>query len=407
MKIAAINIVPNGSTGKIMLQIANTVNRHGHVTKTYTPIRYVKGKKEKTQNIANHFYWGSRFESFFHYYAGSLFGKNGMYSKKGTRQLIKDLKLFNPDIIHLHNIHAYCINLSMLFSYIKKSNTKVIWTLHDCWSFTGHCPHFTIAKCEKWKTGCHHCPQPEVYPKMYLDASKKMYRLKKKWFTGIEDMTLVTPSKWLGGLVKQSFMNDYPLRVINNGIDLSVFKPTESDFRKKYNIPEEKKILLGVSFGWGYRKGLDVFTTLSERLNREKYQIVLVGTNDRVDQKLPDNIISIHQTNNQKELAEIYTAADLFINPTREDTYPTVNMEALACGTPILTFNTGGSPEIIDDTCGSVVETDDINTMEKEIIRICNDTPYSKEACLKRATEFDMYDRFKEYVKLYEEVNNK
>jgi glycosyltransferase involved in cell wall biosynthesis len=293
----------------------------------------------------------------------------------------------------------------MLFYYIKESKVKVVWTLHDCWSFTGHCPYFTIAKCDKWKTGCHHCPQPEIYPKMYLDTSKQMYNLKKSWFTGIEDMTIATPSKWLGDLVKESFLKDYPIKVINNGIDLSVFTPRESNFRSRYGL-ENKKILLGVSFDWGYRKGLDVFIELSKRLDPEKYQIVLVGTNKMVDEQLPGNILSIHGTENQIQLAEIYTAADLFVNPTREEVLGLVNIESLACTTPVLTFRTGGSPECIDSTCGSVVEVDDVDALEKEILRICQDNPYSKEACLERAKNFDMYDRFKEYIKLYENTSH-
>ena len=402
MRIAEINMVHNGSTGKIMLQVAKVARKNGDAVKTYSPIRFARGKKLTFPEIDEHLYWGTRAESCFHYYVGTLLGKNGMFSRRGTKQIIKDLEFFNPDIIHLHNLHAYCINLPMLFNYIKKNRIKVIWTLHDCWAFTGHCPHFVIAKCDRWKTGCHHCPQPRVYPKMYIDTSKKMYELKKEWFCGVEDMTIVTPSQWLADLVKQSFLKDYPVKVINNGIDLSIFKPTKSDFRKKYGL-ENKKVVLGVSFGWGYRKGLDVFVELSKRLS-DDYRIVLVGTDANTDANLPENIISIHRTDNQTELAKIYSAADVFVIPTREENYPTVNMEAIACGTPVVTFRTGGSPEIVDESCGSVVEVDDVDAIEKEIIRICEEKPYSESACLERAKTFDMNDRFEEYVELYGEV---
>ena len=216
-------------------------------------------------------------------------------------------------------------------------------------------------------------------------------------------MTIVTPSQWLADLVKESFLAEYPVKVIHNGIDLSVFQPTENDFREKYGL-QNKKIILGVAFGWGERKGLDVFVELAKRLDCEQYQIVLVGTDDSVDKQLPTNIISIHRTQNQTELAKIYTAADLFVNPTREENYPTVNMESLACGTPVLTFRTGGSPEIIDETCGAVVACDDVNGLEKEILRIFEQVPFSEDDCLKRATRFDMQDRFKEYVSLYDTV---
>jgi glycosyltransferase involved in cell wall biosynthesis len=204
-------------------------------------------------------------------------------------------------------------------------------------------------------------------------------------------------------LVGESFLKNFPIEVINNGIDLTVFAPKKSNFRETYKLGD-KKIVLGVAMLWSLAKGIDVFVRLAKSLP-EDYKIVLIGTNEDVDKMLPENIISIHRTQNQQELAEIYTAADVFVNPTREDTYPTVNMEALACGTPVLTFRTGGSPEMLDETCGSVVECDDIGALEKEIIRICTEKPYTAEACLQKAKEFDKNERFKEYVELYERVD--
>ena len=303
-------------------------------------------------------------------------------------------------VINLHILHNWNINLPMLFDYIKKNNIKTVWTFHDCWAFTGQCPYFDSVKCEKWKSGCFECPQYRQYPGAYVDKTEKMHKLKKDWFTGVNRMTVVTPSAWLGELTKESFLKDYCVKVINNGIDLEIFKPTESDFREKYNIGN-KKIVLGVAFDWGKRKGLDVFQELAKRLPSD-YQIVLVGTDDNIDKTLPKNIISIHRTANQKELAEIYSTSDVFANPTREDNFPTVNMESLACGTPVVTFKTGGSPECIDENCGTVVDVDDVDTMEKEIIRVCEEKPFSKEACITRAKQFDRNDKFKEYVELFE-----
>lgn len=402
MKIAQINITTGGSTGHIMLNIATVARENGFDSRTYSPVRFSRNGKISFPDIDGHTYWGSKFESFVHYYLGQLLGKNGVLSYRGTKELVKDLEQFKPDIIHLHNIHAFCINLPLLFRYIHKNNVKVIWTLHDCWSFTGNCPHFVVAKCDKWKTGCHHCPQPKAYMKMYIDTSKKMYQLKKKLFCGVKDMTIVTPSGWLAELAKQSFLGDFPIKVINNGIDLSVFEPVESDFRERHGL-ENKKIILGVASGWGKRKGLDVFGELAKRLD-DSYGIVLVGINPETAKELSPRIIGISRTSDQTELAEIYTAADLFVNPTREENYPTVNMEALACGTPVLTFRTGGSPEIPDERCGSVVDVDDVDSLEKEIVRICEEKPYSSEACIERAKSFDMYTRFEEYVELYKEV---
>lgn len=401
MKIAQINMIPYGSTGKIMLQIAETARKQGHEVRTYSTIPFDKNEHVASTPTENHFVWGSEKENCIHYYLGSMLGRNGCFSKKGTAELIADLKAFQPDIVHLHNLHKFCINLPMLFQYLKESNVRTVWTLHDCWAVTGQCSHFTMVKCEKWKTGCEHCPQLNVYPRSRIDNSKWMYAHKKEWFTGVRDMTLVTPSEWLAGLVRQSFLKNYPVQVINNGIDLSIFNPTPSDFRKRNKIADDKYFLLGVAFGWGERKGLDVFIELSKRLS-DQYQIVLVGTDLAVDAQLPDNIISIHKTQNQKELAEIYSAADLFVNPTREENYPTVNMESIACGTPVLTFRTGGSPEIVDDTCGYVVDCDDVDAMEREIRRITVNSPYTKERCVLKAKSYDMNLKFEEYVKLYE-----
>lgn len=402
MKVVGINMVAGGSTGNIMLNISKLLRVRGEEVKTFSA-RVFKRKYEKMPPPPeNHSYFGNYLESGAHVVLGTYTGLNGFFSYFGTQKLIRECKKIKPDVIHLHNFHSFCINLPVLFRYIKKNEVTVVWTLHDCWAFTGHCPHFVMAGCDKWKTECHQCPQLSIYPKSKVDNTKASYRLKKKWFTGVKNMMLVTPSEWLGDLVKQSFLKDYSLKVINNGIDLSVFKPTKSDFRAKYNF-ENKKIILGVASGWGRRKGLEVFVELSKRLD-DNYKIVLVGTDAVIDKSLPANILSIHRTANQTALAEIYTAADLFVNPTREDTFPTVNIESLACGTPVLTFRTGGSPEIIDETCGSVVDVDDIDAMEKEIIRICTERPYSSEACLKRAKNFDMHDRFEEYVKLYEDI---
>ena len=402
MRIAQINMVPNGSTGKIMLQIARVAREQGYEAKTYSTEVFSRSGRPEPFSAKDHSTWGSFQENTVHYILGSLTGRNGCFSKYGTRKLIRQLKQWKPDILHLHNLHCYCIHLPSLFQYIKRERIRVIWTLHDCWAFTGQCPHFEGSGCEKWRTGCHHCPQIGSYPKSRVDNSKHMYRLKKQWFTDVEDMTLVTPSQWLADLVKQSFLKDYPVKVIGNGVDLSVFRPVPSDFRQRYGIDPEKKLLLGVASGWGEKKGLDVFAELAKRLD-DSYQIVVVGTDETVDKQLPQSIISIHKTENQQQLAQIYTASDLFVNPTREDTYPTVNMEALACGIPVLTFRTGGSPEIPDKTCGAVVEKNDVDAMEKEIIRICRDEPYSQEACLKRAEQFAMHKKYEEYLRLYAE----
>lgn len=405
MKIVEINMVANGSTGTIMLNLAGLAREQGNEARTFSARLFSKPRKSLPPAPNGHSYFGSHGENRIHTALGQLTGLNGLFSAIGTAQLIRECKKIRPDVIHLHNLHAFCIDLPMLFRYIKKHKIPVVWTLHDCWTLTGHCPHFVMAGCDKWRTECHHCPQLSVYPKSRVDNVRMAHRLKKKWFLGVENMTLVTPSRWLAHLAEQSFMGQYPVKVIHNGINLSVFRPTESDFREKYGLAD-KKILLGVIQGWDKRKGIDVFQELATRLD-DTYKLILVGADEATKQRLPENILCIRRTENQAQLAQIYTMADLFLNPTREDTFPTTNIESLACGTPVLTFRTGGSPECIDDTCGSVIDVDDIDAMEKEIKRICVESPYSKDACLARARSFDMNYRFAEYLELYREVTTR
>lgn len=400
MNVVQINALPNGSTGKIANQLCELINRHDDYTAYFFCGNWVKFRSPKVG------VFGTKLENLFSALLSQISGVQNIYSFFGTLQLISRLKKIKPDIIHLHNLHLWVINVPMLIRYIKKHDVKVVWTLHDCWSFTGHCPHFDMIGCDKWKTCCFDCPQYREYPKSLFDNSKKMYNLKKKWFVGVKNMTLVTPSEWLAGLARQSFLKDYPIKIINNGIDLDIFQPTDSDFRARHAC-ENKYIVLGVAFGWGKQKGLDVFCELAEQLDRNRYQIVLVGTDEDTDRLLPGHVISIRRTQNQKELAEIYTTADVFANPTREENYPTVNMEAIACGTPVVTFNTGGSPEMLDETCGTVIPKDDVDAMRAEIIRICETRPYSKEACFKKAVEFDKNDKFKAYIRLYEELDER
>lgn len=327
-----------------------------------------------------------------------ILGNYGFNSQAETKRIIAQLDRLAPSVVLLHNIHGHDCNLDMLFSYFRQKQTKLIWVFHDCWSFTAYCTYFTFDHCDRWKKGCRYCPQRKQYS-WFFDRSKMLYERKKQLLSGL-DLTIITPSQWLADLVKQSFLKEYPVKVIHNGIDLSVFRPTPSDFRERYHIPEEKFILLGVAFGWGKRKGLDVFVELSRRLDLEKYQIVLVGTDDAVDKNLPKNILSIHRTQNQQELAEVYTAADLFVNPTREDNYPTVNMESIACGTPVITFRTGGSPEIVREDSGVVVDYNDIDALEREIIYISHAKPFKSNVCCEYGKQFDKSLCFQEYLNL-------
>lgn len=393
MKVVQVNSVcGSGSTGKICVGISQVLSRNG--IENY--ILYTTGSSEYPYAIK----CAGRFQKL-QALRSRILGNYGFNSREATKILISKLEQIKPDVVHLHNLHGHNCNLRILMDYFRRHNTKLIWTFHDCWTFTAYCPHFVMASCDKWKSGCHHCAQRKTFS-WFLDRSTWLYKEKKAAFSEL-NLTIVTPSQWLANLVKESFLKDYPVQVINNGIDLDVFRPNAAGFRAKYHISEDKYILLGVAVKWVPRKGADVFIRLAQRLDPEKFQIVLVGTDDTVDKQLPSNIISIHRTANQSELAEIYSAADLFVNPTREDTFPTVNMESLACGTPVLTFRTGGSPEMLDNTTGRVVTCNDEERLYQAILSIA-DHPFDRDACLKKAAGFDQKDRYDEYVDLYRRV---
>jgi glycosyltransferase involved in cell wall biosynthesis len=327
------------STGRICTDLADALTAQGH------EVRIAYGREtvpEKYEKYAVRI--GSPIGTKLHGLRSRIFDDTGFGSKRATQRFIEWVKSYDPDVVHLHNIHGYYINAEVLFRYLVKAKKPVIWTLHDCWPFTGHCVYFDYAKCDRWKTGCHNCPEKKVYPASVIaDRSRRNWADKKKLFTGVRDMTFVTPSQWLADLLKQSYLGKYPVKVINNDIDLTVFRPTEGDFRQKNGLAD-KKILLGVASIWDRRKGLKDYIRLSEKLD-DSYKIVLVGLSEEQIKQLPDNIIGISRTNNTKELAEIYTAADYLINLTYEDNYPTVNLEAQACGTPVISYRTGGSTE--------------------------------------------------------------
>lgn len=265
-----------------------------------------------------------------------------------TRKFLKWAEEWKPDVLWLHNLHGYYINYELLFKWIKRHpEMKVKWTLHDCWAFTGHCSHFLLTDCDRWKCGCWGCPEKSEYPATkFLSAANSNWERKKKAFCGVKKMTLITPSKWLADLTRQSFLKEYPVEVIHNTIDTTIFKPTLSDWRKRNGL-EGKTVVLGVASVWDRRKGLQDFITL-RRLLAENYVIVLVGLSGSQIAALPKGIVGIARTNSAKELAEIYSAVDWFFNPTHEDNYPTVNLEAAACGCRVVTYDTGGSSETVE-----------------------------------------------------------
>lgn len=394
MRILQINSVCGvGSTGRICTDLAKLLEENGHECKIAYGRKEVPACYEKYSVRI-----GNELDVKIHAMQSRLFDCSGLGSGSATRKFIKWIKEYDPDVIHIHNLHGYYINIEVLFEYLKSCEKKIIWTLHDCWAFTGHCSYFDFAECSKWQKICFECPEKKSYPKSaFLDNSRKNYLLKKALFTGIKDLTIATPSKWLAEKVEQSFLKEYPIKVINNGIDLQIFKPTYGNIAEKYNV-KNKKVILGVANVWDKRKGLNDFINLVKNLDKE-YKIMLVGLNRKQISELPENIIGIERTDNVEELAELYTQAYVFLNPTYEDNFPTVNIEALSCGSPVITYKTGGSPEIIDEKCGFIIDKMDINGLYNGI-KQCNEI--NSNDCLERAQRYNKQEKFMEYIELYE-----
>ena len=398
MKVLQINSVCGiGSTGRIATDIHNILIEKNHES-------YIAYGRELPKNCDNTIKIGDKVDNYIHVAKTRVFDKHGFGSKQATTEFVNTIKILNPDIIHLHNIHGYYLNIEILFNYLKESNKPVIWTLHDCWSFTGHCAYFDYVGCDKWKTGCFNCPEKKAYPSSFgIDNSKNNYLNKKNIFTGINNLTIVTPSNWLADLVKNSYLKDYAIRVVNNGIDLKKFKPTDSLFREK-NYLVDKFIILGVAYDWDRRKGLKYFVELSDKLKDDEI-IILVGLSNEQLKQIPEKIIGISRTNNINELIDIYSSANIFVNPTLEDNFPTTNIEALACGTPVITFNTGGSIECIDHNTGSVVSIKNSDALYKEIVKYKSKNTDISIKCVDRAKElYNKDDRYNEYIRLYKEM---
>lgn len=353
-----------GSVGKICCGIAEEFEKNGNIVKiaygrdSFVPDIYKKYAVRIGTPI------GVRI----HGLKTRLFDKHGLGSKAATKRFLRWAEKYNPDLLWLHCIHGYYINYEMLFSWIKKRPfMKVKWTMHDCWAFTGHCSHFTVAGCYKWKKQCYNCCQSRDYPSsIFRDNSLNNFERKKLAFMGVNNMTIITPSKWLADRVRQSFLKDYPIEIQYNKVNKKVFKPTESNFRKKYNI-KDRRMILGVANIWGERKGLGTFIKLAAMLD-ERYIIVLVGVDSKCAKKLPSNILCMDPTKNQVELAAIYTAADLFINPSMEETFGMTTLEAIACGTDAVVMEGTACEEVAKVYGGITVPSGNINDLYNVII---------------------------------------
>lgn len=347
-----------GSTGKICASIAEEYEQKGWDVK----IAYGRVFDVPTQYERFALRIGNIVNVFLHLSYTRFFDKHGLASYFATKKFIRWLDDYKPDLLWLHNIHGYYLNYEMLFAWIKTNHIKVKWTLHDCWAFTGHCAHFSAVGCDKWKDMCGHCIQKGRYPGSYFgDNSKNNFCRKRKAFCNVEDMEIIVPSEWLANLVKKSFLKEYVVKVQYNEVDKNIFKPRESDFRTKYNL-ENKIILLGVAYIWDTRKGFDDFIKLSGMID-DRFIIFLVGLKKQQIKVLPSNIIGIGRTSNQQELAEIYSAADFFINPSTQETFGMTTVEAISCGTEAIVYSDTACEEIAGMYGGKVVEKGNVDAI--------------------------------------------
>lgn len=393
MKVFQINSVCGyGSTGKIAVDLAHTITAAGGQCR----IAYGRGTAPDGIDCVK---ITGELDVRLHGILSRITDKSGFYSKKATLRLIDQIKAFDPDIIHLHNIHGYYLNVKLLFGFLKEYKRPVVWTLHDCWAFTGHCAHFSAVGCDKWITQCKSCPQKKEYPSsLLLDNSENNYCQKKSLFTSLQKLYLVTPSYWLKDTVKESFFAKYPVHVIYNGIDLNVFHHVDSDFKLQYNM-SDKKMVLGVANTWSPHKGLNDFIALS-RLLPPEYKIVLVGLSKKQITQLPSDIIGIPRTENISELVKLYSAADIYVNTSVEETMGLSTVEALACGTPAVVYDATAVPEVVDKTCGTVVPAGNVEALF-EAVCLAN---YDPQDCICRAQCFEKDKQYSQYMALYSQI---
>lgn len=408
-KLLQINPVirVNTSTGRIMQEIGELAMQNGWECH----IAYSRGRDGIRECRSDIIPVGNKWSTAWHGIETRLFDRHGLASSHATRQFVRKIEEIRPDVVHIHNIHGYFLNYQILFDYLSKAGIPVVWTVHDCWLYTGHCYYYSFAGCDRWQTGCHHCPQKKEFPtSLFYDRSRRNFEDKKAAFTSmpLDRMTIVPVSEWIRNEMRRSFLSAYPFRVIHNGINTDIFNVYDDrQVRKTFGLGN-RHILLGVASIWSREKGLDDFIRMAGMLNGDEV-VVLVGIKPEDRKRLPDNVVGIARTENIRQLAELYAAADVFVNPTWQDNYPTVNMEAIACGTPVVTYRTGGSVEVITPATGMIVEQGNLNELLKSIREIESKGKASyQEACRKYALlNFKKEDRYMEYLRLYEELRTK
>ena len=396
MRILLINSVcGTGSTGKIIADIVNLLKKSGHEAKVLYGVGEARGViPQDAVKTAN------QWDYYLHNGLSRITDHAGLYSRKATYRLIQEIKIYAPDLIHLHTLHGFYINYEILFEFLKKANIPVAWTLHDCWPFTGHCTNYSAVGCRQWQDKCIDCPQLHRYPKCWFtgDAEKNFIR-KKTAFTGLQNLVITAPSHWLADQISASFLKDYPVQVIPNGIDRSIFHPQGGDLRERYSL-QGKKIVLGVANVWSKSKGTDDMILLSQILDKT-YQIVMIGLTSKQMEDLPKEIIGIQRTKNQQALAQWYSEADVFVNPTYEETFGLTTVEAQACGTPVVVYETGGCPETVTYGNGTIVPQGNLEKLKEAVVNVVCAGKHADSFAIKL---FDKELVYQEYFHLYARI---
>jgi putative colanic acid biosynthesis glycosyltransferase len=392
--------VNKGSTGRIAEELGIVAIQNGW--ESY--ITYARGYNPSKSQVIK---VGNRYNIYGHVFQTRFFGNHLLASTNATRTLIKEIQKIKPDIIHLHQLHGYFLNIKVLFDFLKQYEFPVVWTLHDCWSFTGHCSYFTLVNCEKWRIECGNCPQFRKYPKsFFIDNSKRNFYIKKELFTGLKNLTLVSISNWLKELTVQSFMSEHKIRTINNGVDIVRFKPFNDlqAIRNRYSIPN-KYVILGVGTTWIESKGLYDFYELNKQISDE-FVIVLVGVNEKLKKQLPEGIVGITRTENVDELAGLYSLATVVLSLSYQEAFGLTPVEGFACGTPAIVYNSTALPELATPEVGYIVEPGDIQQVIDAIERIKqNGKEFYSKSCRERAELFyNSRKRYEEYFSLYQEL---
>ena len=391
------------STGRIIQEIGTVAMASGW--DNY--IAYSKGRDGIMPSESRLIPVGSKLSVALHGLVTRFLDMHGLGSVSATKKFVKEIDSLQPDVIHIHNIHGYFLNYKVLFDYLSKTDIPVVWTVHDCWLYTGHCYHYASVGCEKWKSHCGNCPQKKAFPaSIWLDRSYSNFSDKKEAFTSLKNLTIVTVSEWMKEEMSHSFLKDCRYEVIHNGIDLDVFdvQPDDKPVREKYGLGD-RNIILGVASIWSKEKGWDDFVKMAEMLSEDEV-IVMVGLTGEQMEQLPEGVVGIRRTENIRQLAELYSAATAFVNPTWQDNYPTVNLEAIACGTPVVTYRTGGSVEAVTEGTGYVVEQGDVEGLLTAVREIKNKgkEQYTAKCRAHALADFRKEERYADYLKLYENL---